>query len=209
MPWKDHVPAILEAFYPGIRGGAAIARILTGKVDPSGHLPISFPASAEQLARADLPGLGQPDGTPVHVSYDEGAAIGYKWYDMKGYRPLWAFGRGQAHGSPWASWRRGRTGGGSASLPPSATSESARARALPRCMSHQWTGKPPVGGTETAGRVHQGRVEARPGKDCRTRCRSALARDVRSGRKQLAHPGRHRIMSSLQRRRMRRFRTCP
>jgi beta-glucosidase len=88
------VPAVLEAFYPGIRGGAAIARILTGKVNPSGHLPISFPASADQLAHPDLPGLGMPNETPTQISYDEGSAIGYKWYDVKGFRPLFAFGHG-------------------------------------------------------------------------------------------------------------------
>ena len=97
MPWVNQVPAILEAFYPGIRGGAAIARILTGKVNPSGHLPISFPASLDQLAHRDLAGLGLPDGTPAKVNYDEGAAIGYKWYDLKGYRPLFAFGHGLSY----------------------------------------------------------------------------------------------------------------
>ena len=99
MPWINDVPAILEAFYPGIRGGQAIARILTGKVNPSGHLPISFPASADQLARPDIAGLGEPDGTPAEVLYDEGAAIGYKWYDLKGYKPLFWFGHGLSYTS--------------------------------------------------------------------------------------------------------------
>jgi beta-glucosidase len=97
MPWLAQVPAVLEAFYPGIRGGDAIVRILTGKVNPSGHLPISFPASAGQLAHSMLAGLGLPDGTPAHITYDEGAAIGYKWYDAKGYRPLFAFGHGLSY----------------------------------------------------------------------------------------------------------------
>jgi len=99
MPWVNDVPAILEAFYPGIRGGPAIARILTGKVNPSGHLPITFPASAEQLARPAIAGLGEPDGTPAEVLYDEGAAIGYKWYDVKGYKPLFWFGHGLSYTS--------------------------------------------------------------------------------------------------------------
>ena len=99
MPWAGRTPAILEAFYPGLRGGNAIARILTGKVNPSGHLPISFPASNDQLARATIPGFGKPDGIPVHVSYDEGAAIGYKYYDVKGLRPLFAFGHGLSYTS--------------------------------------------------------------------------------------------------------------
>jgi beta-glucosidase len=97
MPWLPQVPAVLEAFYPGIRGGQAIARILTGKVNPSGHLPISFPASNLQLAHAQIPGFGKPDGIPVHITYDEGAAIGYKWYDAKGYKPLFAFGHGLSY----------------------------------------------------------------------------------------------------------------
>jgi beta-glucosidase len=99
MPWKDQVPVILEAFYPGIRGGSAIARILTGKVNPSGHLPISFPASADQLAHPVIAGIGLPNETPAAVTYDEGAAIGYKWYDLKGYKPLWAFGHGLSYTS--------------------------------------------------------------------------------------------------------------
>ena len=97
MPWAKQVPAILEAFYPGIRGGPAIARIVTGKVNPSGHLPISFPASLKQLAHPELPGLGQPNETPVHITYDEGAAVGYKWYDAQGFTPLWAFGHGLSY----------------------------------------------------------------------------------------------------------------
>jgi beta-glucosidase len=97
MPWIGQVPAVLEAFYPGIRGGQAIARILAGKVNPSGHLPISFPASDAQLAHASIQGFGRPDGLPVHVTYDEGAAIGYKWYDVKGYTPLFAFGHGLSY----------------------------------------------------------------------------------------------------------------
>jgi beta-glucosidase len=94
MPWAGQVPAILEAFYPGIRGGPAIARILTGKVNPSGHLPISFPASTDQLAHPQIAGLGPPFDTPTAVTYNEGAAVGYKWHDLKGYKPLWAFGHG-------------------------------------------------------------------------------------------------------------------
>jgi len=99
MPWLDQVPAVLEAWYPGIRGGAAIARILTGKVNPSGHLPISFPASNAQLAHAEIPGFGKPTNTAVHITYDEGAAIGYKWYDAKGFKPLFAFGHGLSYTS--------------------------------------------------------------------------------------------------------------
>ncbi|HEX8937790.1 MAG TPA: glycoside hydrolase family 3 C-terminal domain-containing protein, partial [Sphingomicrobium sp.] len=97
MPWAQKVPAILEAFYPGIRGGAAIARILTGKVNPSGHLPISFPASLDQLAHPVLTGKGLPNETPAQVTYDEGAAVGYKYYDAKGLRPLFAFGHGLSY----------------------------------------------------------------------------------------------------------------
>ena len=97
MPWLNDVPAVVEAWYPGIRGGAAIARVLTGKVNPSGHTPISFPASNDQLAHATIPGFGMPGDSAVHVTYDEGAAIGYKWYDVKGFKPMFAFGHGLSY----------------------------------------------------------------------------------------------------------------
>ncbi|NII10557.1 glycoside hydrolase family 3 C-terminal domain-containing protein [Oleiagrimonas sp. C23AA] len=99
MPWLDHVPTVLEAWYPGIRGGQAIANVLTGKVNPSGHSPISFPASKAQFAHANLPGFGKPYNTAVHITYDEGAAIGYKWYDVNGYKPMFAFGHGLSYTS--------------------------------------------------------------------------------------------------------------
>jgi len=103
MPWLGEVKAVLEAFYPGSSGGKAIARVLTGKVDPSGHLPISFPAGNDQLAHPVIPGLELPDPMSpdaiyaTDITYDEGAAIGYKWYDVKGYKPLFAFGRGLSY----------------------------------------------------------------------------------------------------------------
>ena len=113
MPWLAQVPAVLQAFYPGARGGEAISRILTGKVNPSGRLPLSFPASTRQLAQAELPGFGQPDGTPVQVRYDDGAAIGYKWYDAQGIKPLFAFGHGLSYTrfdvtAPAASFANGK-----------------------------------------------------------------------------------------------------
>jgi len=51
MPWEvAHVPAILQAWYPGEQGGKAVGEILFGDVNPSGHLPLTFYAST-----ADLP----------------------------------------------------------------------------------------------------------------------------------------------------------
>jgi beta-glucosidase len=97
MPWRDKVKAIVQAWFPGQAGGQAIAEILTGTVNPSGRLPITFPADLAQTPRPELPGLGTPWGTPVTIRYDEGAEVGYRWYAQKNHKPLYAFGHGLSY----------------------------------------------------------------------------------------------------------------
>jgi len=99
MPWRDKVKAILAAWYPGQEGAQAIAEVLTGKVNPSGRLPITFPAGIEQLPRPSVPGYGSPEGTPVTLQLSEGADVGYRWYAKKGLTPLYAFGHGLSYTS--------------------------------------------------------------------------------------------------------------
>lgn len=94
MPWRDRVRAIVQAWYPGQAGGRAIADVLTGAVNPSGRLPVTFPASLADTPRPELPGLGTPWGTPTTIEYAEGAEVGYRWYASRGIRPLFAFGHG-------------------------------------------------------------------------------------------------------------------
>jgi len=95
MPWLDQVAAVLEAWYPGIRGGEAIADLLFGRSDPSGRLPVTFPRDVSQLPR---PNLRETDarGQPV-VRYTEGATVGYKWFDARGLEPLFPFGHGLSY----------------------------------------------------------------------------------------------------------------
>lgn len=100
MPWIDKVPAVLEAWYPGSSGGEAIARVLTGEVDPSGRLPVTFPRSLDQLPRPHLDGDPEQRDARIVVDYRiEGAAVGYKWFDRGGLRPLFPFGHGLSYSS--------------------------------------------------------------------------------------------------------------
>jgi beta-glucosidase len=94
MPWRDKVKAIVQAWYPGQAGAQAIAEVLTGTVNPSGRLPITFPADLSQTPRPELPGLGTPWGTPTTIEYNEGAEVGYRWFAETGAKPLYAFGHG-------------------------------------------------------------------------------------------------------------------
>jgi len=89
-PWSDKVSAILEAWFPGTAGGDAIAAVLVGTVNPSGHLPVTFPASMVELPHAEEPVKGD-------VHYSEGTAIGYKWYDRQKLKPAFAFGHGLSY----------------------------------------------------------------------------------------------------------------
>jgi len=108
MPWVDRVPAVVEAWYPGQRGGEAIARVLFGDVDATGRLPMTFPRTSAQLPRSGPVGLeslkndaasnaGSGTSEPVasfDVEYKEGANVGYRWYAAQHSQPLFAFGYG-------------------------------------------------------------------------------------------------------------------
>lgn len=100
LPWIDAVPGVLQAWYPGIRGGEAIVRLLTGAANPSGHLPVTWPVDVSQLPRPTIPGLGfnpadRPEDT---IDYDiEGANVGYRWFAAKGLTPRYAFGHGLSY----------------------------------------------------------------------------------------------------------------
>ena len=97
MPWKDSAKAILAAWYPGQAGGQAIAEILTGAVNPSGRLPVSFPIGVQDLPRPELPGFGTPERTPTTIQYSEGADVGYRWFAKTGRMPVYPFGYGLSY----------------------------------------------------------------------------------------------------------------
>lgn len=94
MPWIAKVPAVLQVWYPGTAGGEAIANLLLGKAEPAGRLPITFPRDASQFARASLVEKDANGKSTGQIHYDEGAAVGYKWFDARKLPPLFAFGHG-------------------------------------------------------------------------------------------------------------------
>ncbi|MBV1834586.1 beta-glucosidase family protein [Novacetimonas pomaceti] len=100
MPWLDNVGAVMEAWFPGSGGGTAIARLLFGRVAPSGHLPMTFPASTAQLAHPDIAGVTATNvfemqfHTDQELVYDEGSEVGYRWFDRTHAKPLFPFGYG-------------------------------------------------------------------------------------------------------------------
>lgn len=110
MPWLNKVKGVIEAWYPGARGGEAIASVLFGQTNPSGRLPLSFPADESQLPRPRLDGSDwvEPDfgGNPkngkdqLHADFDiEGSDLGYRWFARTGRKPLFPFGYGLSYTS--------------------------------------------------------------------------------------------------------------
>ena len=101
MPWVDKVPAIVQAWFLGSEGGNAIASVLTGDVNPSGKLPMTFPV---RLSDVGAHSVGQYPGTPrndgskiVDIEYREGIFVGYRWADKNKIQPLFPFGHGLSY----------------------------------------------------------------------------------------------------------------
>ncbi len=98
MPWLGEAAAVLEAWFPGSGGGTAIARVLFGAADPSGHLPVSFPTSVSELQGPQLPGAGSLPGRKFEIDYRrQGAAVGYRGYQSRAIKPLFPFGYGLSY----------------------------------------------------------------------------------------------------------------
>jgi len=96
--WVDQVPAVVEAWYGGSEGGAALAEILFGLVNPSGKLPVTFP---RKLSESPAHVLGEYPGDSVNVQYNDDIFVGYRYFDTWKVRPQFAFG----HGLSYTTWR--------------------------------------------------------------------------------------------------------
>ena len=94
MPWAKQAAAILQMWYSGQEGATATANILTGKVNPSGKLPVTFPAAEKDTP---LQTAEQFPGVKGRVDYKEGILVGYRWYTTKAIKPLFAFGHGLSY----------------------------------------------------------------------------------------------------------------
>jgi beta-glucosidase len=90
--WLNSVPGVIEAWFPGQEGGAAIAQVLFGDVNPSGKLPDTLAAS-----RSDYSDFGNFPGADHEVNYAEGIYVGYRHFDKANVQPLFPFGYGLSY----------------------------------------------------------------------------------------------------------------
>ena len=124
MPWLNDVHAVFEAWYPGVQGHVALANLLAGDANPSGKLPVTFPASEADLPQKNMPtdlaplvgldifpvlaeapvkaALDAKNGAGSYdkirsVYYNEKLMFGYKWYDANNIKPLFRFGHGLSY----------------------------------------------------------------------------------------------------------------
>ena len=93
MPWIGQVRSIAQCWFCGSEAGNSIADVIFGKVNPSGKLPFTFPVRIEDSPAHALGAY--TCGKDVH--YKESIYVGYRWFDTKGIRPLFAFGHGLSY----------------------------------------------------------------------------------------------------------------
>ena len=100
MPWADKVPAIVQGWYLGSEAGPALADVLSGDVNPSGKLPFTFPVEMKDgpvFMEEQYPGIQREGENIIDEYYSEGIFVGYRWYDTKGVKPMFAFGHGLSY----------------------------------------------------------------------------------------------------------------
>ncbi|MGQ7857110.1 glycoside hydrolase family 3 N-terminal domain-containing protein [Pedobacter sp. WC2501] len=94
--WKDKVDAILLSWQPGQEGGNSVADIISGKVNPSGKLTMTFPIKYEDTPSAkNWPGTPIPN--PENVTYEEGIYVGYRYFNTFKVKPSFEFGYGLSY----------------------------------------------------------------------------------------------------------------
>lgn len=96
MPWVGEVPAIVQSWYLGSESGNALANVLSGRVNPSGKLPFTFPVRLEDNA-AHYFGTPSYPGDSIDQYYKEDILVGYRWHDTRKIKPLFAFGHGLSY----------------------------------------------------------------------------------------------------------------
>ena len=96
MPWEKEVPTILQGWFLGSESGHALAHVITGKVNPSGKLPFSFPKNLEDNGAISFGSVAYP-GDGKNVIYKEDILVGYRWFDTKKIEPLFPFGHGLSY----------------------------------------------------------------------------------------------------------------
>ncbi len=96
MPWISNVKAVMQTWYLGSVAGDAIADVISGDVNPSGKLPFSFPKKLSDNAAHSFGEMSYP-GDGKNQYYKEDILVGYRWFDTKKIKPLFAFGEGLSY----------------------------------------------------------------------------------------------------------------
>jgi beta-glucosidase len=97
--WASQAKGILEAWYPGMEGGNALAHILFGDVSPSGKLPFTFPVKLADAPAMKLGEYPSTPGNPLKETYKDDIYVGYRYYDTYQVAPQFAFGHGLSYTS--------------------------------------------------------------------------------------------------------------
>ncbi|PJJ47726.1 glycoside hydrolase family 3 C-terminal domain-containing protein [Hymenobacter chitinivorans] len=95
--WAGQAKGIVEAWYPGMEGGNALAHILFGDVNPSGKLPLTFPVKLEDSPAHKLGEYPSTPGDPLKQFYKDDIFVGYRYFDTYKVAPQFAFGHGLSY----------------------------------------------------------------------------------------------------------------